>query len=185
LLGDKIIVNNAAYALKAPYSNTRLFRTGSPKRGDMVCLHIPNSPRLPGPFIKRIIGLPGETIEIRENRVLINGGAIAARPLNPADFGWVPKGHPIGSTVENEDGHWITFTPGRSEHRNHPPTRLGAGQYFLLGDNRDGSFDSREFGPVPGDYFLGKVIAILPTGERVRSDTGPNSGGRPPAPQER
>ncbi|HYK87632.1 MAG TPA: signal peptidase I [Acidobacteriota bacterium] len=168
LLGDKIIVNNAAYVVRAPYSSTKLFRTGAPKRGDFVFLRLPNNPRLKLGFFKRIVGLPGETIELRENRVCINGRALPVKQLNPADFAWVPKAHPIGSTVEDEDGHWITFTPGKNEHRNHPLTRLAESQYFLLGDNRDNSFDSREFGPVPADLFLGKVIAILPTGAQVR-----------------
>jgi signal peptidase I len=171
LLGDKIIVNSAAYSLKAPYSSAKLFRTGAPGRGDFVYLSIANDAHLPAGFFKRIIGLPGEMIELRENRVLIDGRPISVKALRPSDFAWVPKAHPIGSTVEYEDGHWITFTPGKSRHRNHPPTRLAAGQYFLLGDNRDDSYDSRQFGPVPEDVFLGKVIAILPTGARARFQT--------------
>jgi signal peptidase I len=168
LLGDKIIVNRAAYKLKLPYSNVTLFRTGLPKRGDFVLLHVPNNPRLRFGFFKRIMGLPGEIIEIRENRVIVNGGAIPVRALDPADFAWVPKGHPIGSVVQSEDGHWITFTPGKSEHRNHPPIRLSDGEYFVLGDNRDDSEDSREFGPVSEDLLLGKVIATFASGERTR-----------------
>ena len=168
LLGDKVIVNRAAYRLKLPYSTVTLFRTGSPKRGDFVLVQVPNDPRLRSPVIKRIMGLPGETIEIRENRVIVNGRAIPVTDLNPAEFAWVPKAHPIGSVVESEDGHWITFTPGRSEHRNHPPVRLSDGQYFVLGDNRDDSEDSREFGPVSEELLLGKVIATFATGERAR-----------------
>jgi len=90
------------------------------------------------------------------------------QPLDPADFAWVPKSHPIGSIVENEDGHWIAFTPGKYAGRNRPPTKLAEGQYFLLGDDRDDSLDSRDFGPVPDAFFLGKVIAVLHTGKRVR-----------------
>jgi signal peptidase I len=168
LLGDKIIVSNFAYCLKLPYSNTKLFQTGPPQRGDFVYLRILNSSRLKGGFFKRIMGLPGETIELRENRVIIDGRAISVKALNPADFAWVPKAHPLGSTVESEDGHWITFTPGKSEYRNYRPIRLTDGQYFLLGDNRDDSYDSREFGPVSEDVFLGKVIAIIPAGERTK-----------------
>jgi signal peptidase I len=114
------------------------------------------------------VGLPGEVIEIRENRLIINGSPIPVRDLNPADFAWVPKAHPIGSIVQDEDGHWITFTPGRSELRNHLPVRLSDRQYFVLGDNRDDSADSREFGPVSEDLILGKVIAVFPAGERIR-----------------
>jgi signal peptidase I len=168
LLGDKVIVNSAAYQLKLPYSNVTLFRTALPKRGDFVLLHIPNNSRLRFGFFKRIMGLPGETIEIRENRVIVNGRAIPVRDLDPADFGWVPTGHPIGSTVQDEDGHLITFTPGKNERRNLPPIRLLDGQYFVLGDNRDDSEDSREFGPVSGDLLLGRVIATFATGPRAK-----------------
>ena len=130
-------------------------------------MRLRNHPRLKAGFFKRIIGLPGEIIELRENRVIVNGHALPVRALNPADFAWVPKAHPLGSLVEDEDGHWITFTPEKSGHRNHPAVRLSDRQYFVLGDNRDDSEDSREFGPVPEDLLLGKVIATFATGDRA------------------
>jgi signal peptidase I len=168
LMGDKVIVNRAAYKVCLPYSDVTLFRSGSPKRGDFVLLHVLSNPRLQFGFFKRIMGLPGETIEIRENRVIVNNRPIPVRDLNPADFAWVPAAHPIGSVVQNEDGHWITFTPGKSERRNQPPIRLAEGEYFVLGDNRDDSEDSREFGPVSENLVLGKVIATFATGDRAR-----------------
>ena len=168
LLGDKVIVNSAAYCVKLPYFNVRLFRSGSPKRGDFVLLQVLNNPRLRFRFFKRVIGLPGETIEVRENRVIVNGRALPVTDLDPADFAWVPQSHPIGSVVQNEDGHWITFTPGRGPHRNHAPVRLARGEYFVLGDNRDDSEDSRGFGPVTEDLILGKAIATFASGERTR-----------------
>ncbi len=168
LLGDKIIVNRAAYAIRLPYSDVLLFRTHSPKRGDFVLLRLPNHPRLKSAFFKRIIGLPGEIVEIRENRVIVNGRALPVKTLNAADFAWVPGAHPIGSVVQEEDGHWITFTPGRSEHRNCAPIVLPEGHYFVLGDNRDDSEDSRQFGPVAEDALLGKAITIIKTGDRVK-----------------
>lgn len=168
LLGDKVIVNYAAYELKLPYSDIALFRTGQPKRGDFVLLQLRSHPRIKYPLFKRIMGLPGEIVEMRENRVIVNGLPTPIRELNPADFAWVPGAHPIGSVVQDEVGHWITFTPGRSERRNHPPVRLSDRQYFVLGDNRDDSADSREFGAVSEELLLGKVIATFATGQRIR-----------------
>jgi len=168
LLGDKVVVNTVAYQFKLPYSNVSLFRTAQPKRGDFVLLHLAHHPRLKFPFFKRIMGLPGEIVEMRENRLFIDGRSIAVRELSPAGFAWVPKAHPIGSVVQDEDGHWITFTPGKSEYRTQPPVRLSERQYFVLGDNRDDSLDSRDFGPVSEDLLLGKVIAAFATGERNR-----------------
>jgi len=109
--------------MKLPHSNVALLPTGQPKRGDLVLQQLRNHSRLKYPFFKRIVGLPGDTIELQENRVIVNSRAIPVRALNPADFAWVPKTYPIGSVVPDEDGHWITFTPGESEHRNHLPVR--------------------------------------------------------------
>jgi len=143
LVGDTILVNSAAWRLKLPYTNVTLLRTGTPRRGDFVRLRTKYG-------FKRILGLPGETIELRENRVIVNGSPLPLSPL-----------HHLGTNIENEDGHWIMFTPGKDEHRNHPPTHLSPHEYFLLGDNRDDSIDSREFGPVSDDVFEGKVIAVF------------------------
>src|SRR5207249_8442100 len=107
---------------------------------------------------KRVMGVPGETIEVRESRVIVSGRAIPTRPLNRADFNWVPEVRSMGSSVEFEDGHYITYTPGKSGFRNQPAILLGPGEYFLLGDNRDDSWDSRAFGPVSENRILGKVM---------------------------
>jgi signal peptidase I len=86
----------AAYQLKLPYSNVALFRTGLPKPETLSSCNCVTIQRIKNPFFKRIMGLPGEIVEMRENRVIINGRAIPVRELNPADFAWVPKAHPIG-----------------------------------------------------------------------------------------
>ncbi len=169
-IGDTVLVNEAAYTLRLPFSDVRLFRTGTIRRGDMVQLLLPDGPahehlavlqRWRERGFKRVIGLPGESVEIRDNCVLVNGRALPLQPLKQADFAWVPAINHIGSTVANEDGHWISFTPGEGQYRNYPSVRLGPRQYFLIGDNRDVSADSRIWGPVSEDRILGKVIATI------------------------
>jgi signal peptidase I len=156
LVGDKFLINHAAYDLRLPYSDVSLLRFANPRRGDIVFARLP----LPGgetKAIKRVMGLPGETIELRENRVLINGNALALSPLPSADFGWVPNPAEVFAT---EDGHWIMYTPGRGSDRNHAPVKLGPDEFYLLGDNRDDSLDSRSFGPIARDRIVGKMLMV-------------------------
>jgi len=170
LVRDTFIVNRAAYDLRLPYSHITLFHTGSPRRGDMVQAELPSGI---GVAIKRVLGLPGETIEVRENRVIVNGQPLPAQPLDGASFARVPAAHRMGSTVVMEDGHWAAYTPGNSPYRNSAPVRLRPGEYFLMGDNRDNSLDSRAFGAVSRERIIGKVIAVLPTGPRVARRRNP------------
>jgi len=157
-IGDRIIVNKASYALRLPYSDVVLFRARSPERGDMVLVRLPNG-RTVAP--KRVIGLPEETIELKENRVLVNGRELPVRPLNRVDFNWVDPSNRIGSTVAEEGGHWISFTPGTGRYRTCPSVKLERGSYFVIGDNRDESADSRIWGPVPESRILGKVVMAI------------------------
>ncbi len=165
LLGDKVVVNQAAYWLKLPYTHIKLLHVSRPKRGDMVLMRPPKSLLL---IFKRVIGLPGETIEIRDNRVSVDGQPLPLRVLSRADFSWVPDSHHMGNTVYEEDGHWVAFTPGAGEHRTFDSIRLKSNEYFLLGDNRDPRLDCRVWGPLKEDAIFGKVILALPTGPRTR-----------------
>ena len=157
-IGDRIIVNKASYALRLPYSGVTLFRARTPDRGDMVLVRLPNG-RAVAP--KRVIGLPEDTIELRENRVIVNGRELPVRPLNRVEFNWVNPSNRIGSVVAEEEGHWISFTPGAGRYRTCPPTKLHQGEYFVIGDNRDESADSRIWGPVPEWRILGKVVITI------------------------
>jgi len=163
LLGDKAIVNQAAYWVKLPYSQIKLLHLSRPKRGDLVQVLRPDRPLL---VLKRVIGLPGETIEIRDNRVLIDGQPLPLKALPGTDFSWVPKSHLMGNTVYDESGHWAAFTTGAGKYRDVASVRLRGDEYFLLGDNRDVSLDCRAWGPLKEDAIFGKVVFAVPTGPR-------------------
>lgn len=135
-----------------------MLHMGSPRRGDIVQALLPAHI---GIAIKRVMGLPGETIEVRDNRVIIDGRPLPVQPFDGGVFAGVRAAHKMGSTVVLEEGHMIAFTPGKSEYRNCLPVKLGPADYFLMGDNRDNSLDSRAFGPVSRDRILGKTIAVL------------------------
>ena len=101
-------------------------------------------------------------LELRENHLIVNGRPVAYAPVERSRFAHHAAVNAIGESVELEylDGvpHWITFTAGRSPLANRPPVAVAAGHYFLLGDNRDHSLDSREFAPVPLASIRGRVV---------------------------
>jgi len=163
LLGDTAIVNRAAYWVQLPYSRIRLFRVSRPKRGDLVQVLRPDRPLL---VFKRVIGLPGETIEMRDNRIFVNGRVLPLTTLPAADFSWVPASHSMAGTVYDEDGHWAAFAAGAGEYRDLAPLRLNKDEYFVLGDNRDISLDCRVWGPLKERAIFGKVLFVLRTGPR-------------------
>src|SRR5215470_17450689 len=94
LLGDKVIVNQAAYWLKLPYTQIRLLHVSRPKRGDLALVKAPGISNL---IFKRVMGLPGETIEIRDNRVIVDGKSVLLQAPSRTDFSWVPASHHMGN----------------------------------------------------------------------------------------
>jgi signal peptidase I len=157
LEGDRIVVNRLAYDLKVPFTRWRVARWAEPQHGDVVVLCSPaDGTRL----VKRVVGLPGDLVELRDNRLLLNG--------QPARFELVARvgagdGEPARLVArERLDAldHRIQIVPESPAPRSFRPLRVPAGSYFVMGDNRDQSADSRYFGFVGRDDILGRVTGI-------------------------
>lgn len=140
LVGDRIIADKLTI-LANHFPISRALGLAHPiRRGEVIIFKTPDRQgnRYLTPYVKRVVGLPGETIEIRRNQVYIDG----RRLIEPY------KHHEYG-----ED------TP--SFHFNMPPVRIPPDHYFMMGDNRDNSSDSRVWGSVPASYLIGKPVFIL------------------------
>lgn len=161
LEGDVVLVNRIAYDLKLPLTDISVARLGEPRRGDVVTFHSPtDGTRL----IKRLIGVPGDVIELRDDRLYVNG--VAAQYRNPEAYR-EPRDY-AGSTLavkssESIDGgrHEIQFLPELPARRNFGPVVVPADSYFFLGDNRDDSGDSRYIGFVPRRLLIGRAHHVL------------------------
>ena len=155
--GDRVVVNKLAYDLKIPFTMVEVAKWGDPKRGDIVVLFSPlDNVRL----VKRVIGLPGDRVYLRDNALFINGKPVT----NP------PESDPIfdneqGSVFiadENLDGrrHSVMFTPQIPAVRSFGPVIVPAGRYFVMGDNRDNSNDSRYIGMIERRRIVGRALAV-------------------------
>ncbi|MSR14448.1 MAG: signal peptidase I [Gammaproteobacteria bacterium] len=159
LVGDFILVNKFTYGLRLPVSNTKFIAIGTPARGDVVVFRYPQDPSTP--FIKRIIGLPGDRIAYRNKQVYVNGRPVEYAPLG-SYVGQKSAAVHTGADYLEEHletvNHRILVTP-------YAPIIDGeydvpVGQYFVLGDNRDNSRDSRYWGFVPDENLIGRAFMI-------------------------
>jgi signal peptidase I len=142
LWGDHVLAAKWSYGWREPMFQTVVFGARSPVRSDLVVFRFPEDRSRT--FLKRVIGLPGETVEIRHGRVFIDGKALEETYLY-ASRAVVLSGD---STAEADDGdHW-------------GPQTVAAGSYFVLGDNRDNSRDSRIFGFVGQGDILGRAVMV-------------------------
>jgi signal peptidase I len=173
-IGDHIFVNKLAYGVKIPFSDVvgdrpaYVVKRAPPKRGDIIVFNFPRDPSIY--FIKRVIGTPGDTVEVRNKVIYINGKPIS-RDMVPADqaqkvFSSLDD-HKYGPQsmdllTEHLDGvdHSILIDKSNFTTENYGPVPVPADSLFVMGDNRDFSNDSRFWGFVPMYYVKGKAMFI-------------------------
>lgn len=160
LEGDVVLVNRLAYDFKVPLTDVSLVRLGEPQRGDVITFA---SPKDGVRLIKRLVGLPGDVVELRDDRLLINGvpaeysgASEVTEPVGAYAVQAVRASERLGARE-----HAVQFLPGIPAKRDFGPIAVPQGSYFFLGDNRDNSADSRFVGVVPRSALIGRAHHIL------------------------
>jgi signal peptidase I len=156
LPGDKLIVNKIAYKLRVPFTEICLWDIAKPEREDVIVFTAPPSPDLT--YVKRLIGLPGDRIRVRDGFVRVNDKDYEVS-LSQEELEHILMN---GGTY-TETGFLRSYTVQRVPHSYSFSTQewtVPEGHYFAMGDNRDRSADSREWGFVPEKYLLGKAKMI-------------------------
>jgi signal peptidase I len=154
LIGDHLLVNKFVFGPSETGAERTLLPVGTIKRRDIIVFKYPEDPERD--FIKRVIGLPGETVEVREKKVYINGTALDE-----------PYVHFLAPPSAPSELHEVTSFDVRERFG---PVTVPADQYFMMGDNRDNSADSRYWGFLRRDYIKGKALVIYWSYQAERED---------------
>lgn len=171
--GDKVWVNKLAYDVKIPFTEISLAETGEPERGDIVII---DSKKAQKRLVKRIVGIPGDTIYMQNNALVINGEAASYEVVERE-----PNAIIVLEELPNKSHQAQLSTQYASRtSRSYGPAIVPDHQYFVLGDNRDNSADSRVYSFVPRGEIIGRSNSVvfsldsmnsyLPRGERFLSE---------------
>jgi signal peptidase I len=154
LQGDYIFVKKFSYGLRLPVLETKVIETGQPERGDVVVFRLPEEPSVN--YIKRVVGLPGDTVEYVNHRLTVNGEPVALVPDgNPPPDDPAPR---FIETLSDREHAIFIAHPGNTVRDG--VYEVPAGHYFMLGDNRDNSRDSRFLGMIPETHLVGEAVRI-------------------------
>lgn len=173
LIGDHVFVTKFAYSVNVPFTEyfgkpVRLFERGPPERGDIIVFESPRDPSVT--YIKRVIGIGGDSIMIRDRRVYVNGAEMPIKEGHPkaeekvyatlSDPKW--KSAEMDLLIEelDEREHWIFLDRNHFISESFGPYQVPEGRVFVLGDNRDYSNDSRFYGAVPIEKIRGRASWI-------------------------
>ncbi|MCO4792087.1 MAG: signal peptidase I [Bacteriovoracaceae bacterium] len=153
-IGDHVLVNKMAYDLRLPFTDFVLKKTGEPKRGDIIVFDFPKDPDTK--YVKRLVGLPGDIIEINQGVLKVNGSPTIT--LNEAILYEALKSRTIPFKYnESLGGRKYQIVRHPSPSQESLRFKIPPEQYFVLGDNRDNSYDSRFWGFVPRENLRGEV----------------------------
>jgi signal peptidase I len=166
-IGDHIFVSKFVYGVGIPFTDKKIFAVRQPHRGDVIVFKYPLGPETD--YIKRVVGLPGDRVELRRNEIFINGKPM---PRELVSAGPCPDGDgPArpGEAADRPCEMWLEHLDGHLHKTRHEPDRppsdfgpkdIPADNVFVMGDNRDNSNDSRIWGTVPFDLIKGKALIV-------------------------
>ena len=162
LEGDCVFVNKLAYDLKIPFTTLHLAEWGAPRRGDIVVFY---SPKDGMRLIKRAVGLPGDMVELRDDQLIINGSPVEYKSIDEELLRDVTANDRASSVYATEElpgrEHMVAGIPNAPAMRSFGPSRVPENCYFMMGDNRDNSADSRYIGAVQRNRILGRATGII------------------------
>ena len=152
LEGDRILVNRMAYDLRVPFTHISLYKIADPARGDIIIF---DSAVTEDKMVKRVIGVPGDVVEMRNNELIINGKRLSYADLSST----------AGAADKTEDllglEHMIRVSHLGSQVSSFSPVEVPEGYYLALGDNRDNSSDSRMIGFIPRKEIVGRSRSVV------------------------
>jgi signal peptidase I len=159
-VGDFILVNKYAYGVRLPVIGTKIVNVADPERGD-VMVFIP--PHVDSYYIKRVIGMPGDTIRYEDKRLFVNGELIGEKFVEDIviDTNLGDLAGTLHTEIINGVEHATQHITGVTRQRSRTTWVIPNGHYFMMGDNRDNSSDSREWGTVQEKDIVGRAIAVL------------------------
>ncbi len=159
-VGDFILVNKFNYGIRLPVLNTKIFDISEPERGDVVVFRFPKDPSVD--YIKRVIGLPGDRIAYRAKNLYVNGKRIESSMIGPyietKDGLPIPGASKLSEKITETVTHNILLDATRPSYNGE--WIVPENNYFVMGDNRDNSNDSRYWGTVPEENLVGQAFMI-------------------------
>jgi len=168
LAGDFILVNKYTYGIRLPVLNSKVVELGNPERGDVVVFRYPKNPSVD--YIKRVVGLPGDTISYFGKQLYINGELAKQNGLGPytaTGEGLYMTGADLREEQLGKAEHEILIMRGRNSKEGE--FIVPEGHYFVMGDNRDNSNDSRFWGFVPDENIVGRAFMIWMNWDSVQN----------------